>query len=468
MYAGTLVATGKMDGTTALELAKPKVFEISRRGAYDLNSPERYWFRDWLFSRGVLSGLSLVAVALLIMFSWIRRSIVGDRMPGGGALREHVARLLTDTAFVLICGVPIVVLAVGLFAQTGEAAREPLAFFSGISIWPSEMLRLIASLLAVHFMIKAFFALRDNEREISEFFHFDPLPAHPLRWRDFRLSLTSWYKERPDWLGPEGQFTAEETWHSYLRRSEFLPRFIRVSTLFVIYLVFSLSVLVFFPRTFAPARGQTAFVFQATVATVSVYAMMMLSSYVVDALVLDSNFIRMFTRCRNRWRPKFLERSGGGQSLTKEEELELSTYSDISIVANRTEVTARLIWYPPVVLALILVARSSFFDNWTWPLAAILILALPAIGAAVLGAILLRNSAEKLRELAIYNLGLLRRSSYAVQAKREKYAESIAEIRDLKKGAFAPLSDQHFIHAILLPSGGLGLLAVALRLYEGF
>ena len=50
----------------------------------------------------------------------------------------------------------------------------------------------------------------------------------------------------------------------------------------------------------------------------------------------------------------------------------------------------------------------------------------------------------------------------------EEKQKDLAEMRDLKKGAFAPLSEQPFIHAILLPSGGLGLLAVALRLYEGF
>ena len=42
--------------------------------------------------------------------------------------------------------------------------------------------------------------------------------------------------------------------------------------------------------------------------------------------------------------------------------------------------------------------------------------------------------------------------------------ELIAEIRDLKTGAFAPLSDQPFVQAVLFPGAGLGLLAVAQRL----
>ncbi len=40
------------------------------------------------------------------------------------------------------------------------------------------------------------------------------------------------------------------------------------------------------------------------------------------------------------------------------------------------------------------------------------------------------------------------------------FDELIAEIRGLKKGAFAPLTEQPFIRAVIYP-GGLGLLAVS-------
>jgi hypothetical protein len=50
------------------------------------------------------------------------------------------------------------------------------------------------------------------------------------------------------------------------------------------------------------------------------------------------------------------------------------------------------------------------------------------------------------------------------EKRRQTFDELIAEIRRLKKGAFAPLTEQPFIRAILYPSGGIGLLAVAQRL----
>ena len=49
-------------------------------------------------------------------------------------------------------------------------------------------------------------------------------------------------------------------------------------------------------------------------------------------------------------------------------------------------------------------------------------------------------------------------------AKRRTFDELMAEIRDLKAGAFAPLSDHPFVRAVLFPEACLGLLAVAQRL----
>jgi hypothetical protein len=71
-----------------------------------------------------------------------------------------------------------------------------------------------------------------------------------------------------------------------------------------------------------------------------------------------------------------------------------------------------------------------------------------------------------LRDATLSNLQLSRIKDRAIEAKRETLDELIDEIRGLKKGAFAPLSEQPFIRAIIVPSGGLGLLAVAQRLFD--
>jgi hypothetical protein len=113
------------------------------------------------------------------------------------------------------------------------------------------------------------------------------------------------------------------------------------------------------------------------------------------------------------------------------------------------------------------VARASLFDNWTWPPALVLIYAIT--GAWALGsAILLRRAAEQLRETALNDLRWFRLLGQESEPKRQVFDELMTEIRHLKTGAFAPLTEQPFIRAALFPGAALGLLAVGQRLLDLF
>jgi hypothetical protein len=56
-----------------------------------------------------------------------------------------------------------------------------------------------------------------------------------------------------------------------------------------------------------------------------------------------------------------------------------------------------------------------------------------------------------LPKIALNDLRRFRLLGREVEAKRQMFDELIAEIRDLKTGAFAPLTDQPFIRAVLFP-----------------
>jgi hypothetical protein len=256
------------------------------------------------------------------------------------------------------------------------------------------------------------------------------------------------------------RFSAEEAWHAYLSRHKFWPRVIRIGILFALYGIFTLALFQLFPQPLPPARGMPAFTFDAIVFCLGGVGLLLLSFYVVDAIQLNSNFIRMFGREVTEWGRNVVDQSHRSPPLSEEE---LSAYHEIFFVAQRTKVVAPLIWYPLLVLTLFVVARSSVFDNWTWPSSLVLIVGITAAWA--LGsAILLRRAAEHLRETALDDLRRFRLLGQESDVKRRTFDELIDEIRDLKTGAFAPLSDQPFVRAVLLPGAGLGLLAVAQRL----
>jgi len=83
-YVGTLVATSRMTKEEAEYLSwQPRVFEISRHGAYDLSEPwylegkdlslsKKKWFRDWLSAPGVIWLLIIIALTVLATAAWIR------------------------------------------------------------------------------------------------------------------------------------------------------------------------------------------------------------------------------------------------------------------------------------------------------------------------------------------------------------------------------------------------------------
>jgi hypothetical protein len=469
MYAGTLVATGLLDKDKALELAMPKVFEISRHGAYDFDAPpeETHWFLDWLHTSRRETWLILSAIWLLVVAVWLKLAVINPKPAKGSILRSSFNYLFCDTPLWLGFWVPVLIFGVSFFAQT-RGYDEPLAFFSGISIWPAEMLRLIAILLVLHFMIKASFCLKANEREVAERFCLGNLKKGTSRWTNFWEGLKRWQTAHATWLAPGAEFSAEEAWHAYLRRNQFWPRFVRVA---LISLLFGFGILLapifrlFTKRVAAvPVRGVEALAFHSVLAICLTIAVIVISFYVVDAIQLNGNFIRLFTHGLTKWPSVVSQRCKRMPPLSEEE---LSGYHDVFFVAQRTEAVARLIWYPLIVLAVILVARSSFFDNWTWFPRMILLFAVIAT-LSVGSAMFLRRAAERLRQTALDNLQLARAAHYAVKEKQQTFDELIAEIRGLKKGAFAPLSEQHFIRAILVPSGTLGLLAVAQRLLEIF
>jgi hypothetical protein len=424
------------------------------------NENTKTWFRDWLFAPGVIWRLIIIALAVLAVAAWIGVSIARRTLPGGGTALERLKRALVSTVFWLVCGGPLIIFVVALVAQYW-APEEPLAFFSGISIWPTEMLRLMAFMLAIFFMFKASFDLRANAKRIEAEFSFAPLPLTPFRWRNLGIGFEHWQMKQP---AGSSRFSAEEAWHAYLCRNKFWPRFIRIGILFALYSIFAFTILHLFPQPPPPARGHVAFQIDKIIFYLAGVGLLLLSFYVVDAIQLNSNFIRMFGREVTKWGRGVVDRSHRSPPLT---EKELSAYHEIFFVAQRTQAVAPLIWYPLLVLTLLVVARSSFFDNWTWPASLILIFAIT--GAWALGsAILLRRAAEQLRDVALNDLRRFRLLGREVEAKRQMFDELIAEIRDLKTGAFAPLTDQPFIRAVLFPGAAVGLLAVGQRLFDMF
>jgi hypothetical protein len=184
-----------------------------------------------------------------------------------------------------------------------------------------------------------------------------------------------------------------------------------------------------------------------------------LTFFVVDASRMSERVIHYLTVGMTQWGERTRSRWAARRPLDTDD---LADYLDIQFIARRTEVVAKLIYYPFVVLALLILSRLAVFDNWDWPLGLILVMSLSSL-YAVWAAFTLRSAAERARKQVIRRL----RDRYltCIAGGKEPHRanvlkELIEEIAAVRTGAFAPVSQHPVLGALLLPSGGLGLWAL--------
>jgi len=125
-------------------------------------------------------------------------------------------------------------------------------------------------------------------------------------------------------------------------------------------------------------------------------------------------------------------------------------------VAERTSVVAPLIYYPFIVISLMIVSRSAVFANWNMPIGLILVISGSVI--IVSGcAIWLRICAESARKKAIEDLTLetIRPEQRGGDGKEtaEQLDIMIAEIRALRTGALHPTRNSRSLQRCCFPLG---------------
>ncbi len=159
-------------------------------------------------------------------------------------------------------------------------------------------------------------------------------------------------------------------------------------------------------------------------------------------------------------------RSPRNRSRKQVAEEQVTEELNIQLAATRSATVGEFVLYPFVIIALLVVSRAPYFDDWGWTVGLIIVLA-ALLGLAILAAVNLRRAAEKARQGALGRLQAARDGA-ATQDGTEKRVRIldtvIKRIADLDEGAFAPFSQQPIIRALLFPAGGIGMWEMARQL----
>lgn len=339
---------------------------------------------------------------------------------------------------------------------------EPFYWLEGVSLWPTEILRGSATLLALVLLVKAWRDLKLNLGVMANRYGFSSQAEEGRTggWRRY-LATAGWV------LSPRGRQTEEHVGHlmgMYQEASSGMHRLPRILLLVAIY---AGSILLLWKVLGAedfsgPCRGSFSCRLDVAFVLASYLSAAVLNLFVFDAVLLCRRWISSLAQAKEGWPQALTERLKfqSAENIAKAREL-----MKIELIAQRTEVVNRLVRYPFIVLLITMVARNHYFDNWSFPLTMIVGWTVN-VWLAIAAALLLYRAAERARDVSLVKLnqqvlqGLDRGTAGEPDVKLTR--QVIEDIEGMSQGAFVPLWQQPVIE-----SSFYGVLALLQYLYLG-
>jgi hypothetical protein len=365
---------------------------------------------------------------------------------------------------------------------------EPFSLNEGISIWPTEIVCAFVVVLSVIFLVRAQDELFENKKtlknrySLSEPFEEDDAkqawrdhlerfrqahPGHGLKQRIREIGCyLRWIRIR-DWECPCASAVSgsdrDAAGKSFSTHYNVLGygwhRIYRCLPCILAYTMFAVGIWLIGAPPFVPYRGESSLAVDRIVFWSSVVFQTALMFFTVDASYLCRKFIDNLAGLEMLpWSDKteavFEKRCGLRVAFTEE-------YIAAKVIGDRSAAVNRLIFYPFFVLFLTIVSRASFFGHWNWPPSLILIFGINAAIAAY-SVWALRRAAEEARKALLERLNSkIRCCMGAKTPDLVKTLQDLAhEIESSEEGAFAPITKQPVIHAVLMPLGAAGLTTV--------
>jgi hypothetical protein len=525
-YTATLLAVGNAAQKKFFKnedaLRPVRLYEIGRKGAFDLTpsststnpktlQPANFDMKRWWNLRRAISTL-FIGLCAMGAIAWSVCVILKDPQAGnsGEPGDSSFARVLSSPwSMFVILGLCSVVL-VWTISCYKAVKGEPYSWNDGISVWPTETLRLVAASLSVFYIWRIGTELWQSEREVECEFglpelhkSLGKLSAKKGRYRRGLVRIKAlWRRVRriklplnKDWwsrliapvivrweCGDKGNsIDAEHLWKCYCASGAQAVRWFRIGILALCFILAAYGLLYLLGSPAVPARGDWARNWDHVFLLLAIFSSVTLTFYVADVMLLCRRFIHYLMKNVTTWPPAAVDKLRGRWSRTGRPPVAaeaiqiidlkgqippndlLREYLDIDFIVHGTDFVGRLIYYPFIVISLLIISRSGVFDHWTWPVALLIIVGFNA-GYAAFSVIYLRRTAENARQRSLKRLHDMLMAYTAVGEGDGKEAKTIREattlIQNEDRGAFAAISRQPLAAALLLPSGSAGIWAL--------
>jgi hypothetical protein len=253
--------------------------------------------------------------------------------------------------------------------------------------------------------------------------------------------------------------TVKEVWEAYIGQERLLPRIFRAAIYALIMFLFGKFVLV--PMFGAPpifARSSLASNAYWITGYIDAILMLLLMFLVFDATFFCLLFVNKLRR-RTQW-PQAT--AGLYKGRLKLQTNLVHDWIDLEFVAKRTDCIGWLIYFPFVMIAVLIVSRSNIFANYA-PSLTFLIWFGISLFIVFSCAVMLWWVARLTRDIAKQNLmeGIIRAKEAEGNPRLAEQLETLlVRVRQLNEGAFSPLSQQPLVRAFLFPLSSAGWVAL--------
>ncbi len=338
---------------------------------------------------------------------------------------------------------------------------EPFSLFDGVSIWPTEIIRLLSAILSICFLFYIWGQMKKTDKEIAKEYGLSKLGEvfinHPRI-----VQMFPYYWKICDSEDKKSAVCFGKLWNEYLSLGSFDKRVKRTAMYTIVFMFFGILLIKILTSLgdslFVPARGELSFCVDFVVLKcISVPSMLFMTFFVVDHHKLFRQLIKLSAEeekvCLPEVGIKYREHA----------------YQKTLMLANYTEQTKWLNLFPFIVLFLMIVARSSYFDNWNMSVGLLILFVTLGIYSFA-NTIILHKEINRCKEGMVAKLKkeiiCLHSKSLKVHAgiyekvdfEMEQIKSTVRAIESIREGAFRPLIQQPLFQAALLPFGGAGSL----------